>query len=64
MKWLDERKLLWGDERERESERKSDCQEVKKPTDRDHEAGMDGQGLGMACEESREGGGVFVLFTY
>lgn len=49
---------------ERERERKSDCQEVKKPTDRDHDEGMDGRGLGMACEKSREGGGVFVLFTY
>lgn len=47
-----------------ERERKSDCQEVKKPADRDHEEGMDGRGLGMACEKSREGGGVFVLFTY
>lgn len=45
-------------------ERKSDCQEVKKPTESDHDEGMDGRGLGMACEKSMEGGGVFVLFTY
>lgn len=33
-----------------------DCQEVKKPADRYHAEGMDGRGLGMACEKSREGG--------
>lgn len=36
--------------------RQTDCQEVKKPTDRDQDEGMDGRGLGMACEKSREGG--------
>lgn len=39
-----------------EEMRVMDCQEVKKPTDRHHAEGMDGRGLGMACEESREGG--------
>lgn len=29
---------------------------MKKPTDRDRDEGMDGRGLGMACEKSREGG--------
>lgn len=37
-------------------ERETDCQEVKKPTDSDHDEGMDGRGLGMACEKNREGG--------
>lgn len=32
------------------------CQ-VKKPADRDHGGGMDGRGLGMACERSRREGG-------
>lgn len=36
--------------------RETGCQEVKKPTDRDHDEGMDSKGLGMACEKSREGG--------
>lgn len=48
----DERKLPWGVEEMREM----DCQEVKKPKDRDQDEGMDGRGLGMACETSREGG--------
>lgn len=48
----DERTLPWGAEEMRET----DCQEVKKPTDRDHDEGMDGRELGMACEECREGG--------
>lgn len=48
----DERKLPWGAAEMRDT----DCQEVKKPTDRDHDEGMDGRGLGMACEKSREGG--------
>lgn len=48
----DERKLPWGAEEMRDM----DCQEVKKPTDRYHAEGMDGRGLGMACEKSREGG--------
>lgn len=46
------RKLPWGAEEMREW----DCQEVKKPTDRDHVEGMDGRRLGIACEKSREGG--------
>lgn len=36
--------------------RETDCQEVKKPTDRDHDERMDSKGLGMACEKCREGG--------
>lgn len=36
--------------------RDMNCQEVKKPADRYHAEGMDGRGLGMACEKSREGG--------
>lgn len=48
----DERKLPWGAEEMREP----DCQEVKKPADRDHDEGMDGKGVGIACEKSREGG--------
>lgn len=48
----DERNLLWGAEEMRDV----DCQEVKKPADRYHAEGMDGRGLGMACEKSREGG--------
>lgn len=48
----DERKLPWGAEEMRET----DCQEVKKPADRDHDEGMDGKGVGIACEKSREGG--------
>lgn len=36
--------------------RETDCQEVKKPADRDHDEGMDGKGVGIACEKSREGG--------
>lgn len=50
----DERKLPWGAEEMRET----DCQEVKKPADRDHDEGMDGKGVGIACEKSREGGEV------
>lgn len=44
------RKLLGGAKEMRET----DCQEVKKPTDRDHDEGMDGRGLGMACERGAE----------
>lgn len=29
---------------------------MKKPTDRDHDEGMGGKGLGIACEKSRGGG--------
>lgn len=32
--------------------RKMDCQEGKKPADRDHVEGMGGRGLGMTCETS------------
>lgn len=32
------------------------CQEGKKPEDRDHVEGMDGRGLGMTCEMSKEEG--------
>jgi len=48
-----------GDERAavgEEEMKKMDCQERKKPEDRDHGEGMDGRGLGMTCETSREGG--------
>lgn len=38
--------------------RETNCQEVKKPADRDHVKGMEGRGLGMACEKSRGGGGT------
>lgn len=38
---------------ERRDEREMNCQ-VKKPADRDHGEGMDGKGLGMACERSRK----------
>lgn len=33
--------------------RKTACQEVKKPADRDHVEGMVNKGLGMTCETSR-----------
>lgn len=46
------KELPWGAREMRET----GCQEVKKPTDRDHDEGMDGRGLGMACEKSRGGG--------
>lgn len=36
-------------------EDETDCQEVK-PRDRDRNEGMDGRGLGIACEMNREGG--------
>lgn len=32
-----------------------DCQEVQKPTDRDHDEGMDGKGHGMACKGPEKG---------
>lgn len=44
------RKLLGGAEEMRETA----CQEVKKPTDRDHDERMDERGLGMACERGAE----------
>lgn len=44
------RKLLGGAKEMRET----DCQEVKKPTDRDHDEGMDDRGLGMAYERGAE----------
>lgn len=47
-KW-DERKLPWGAEEMRET----DCQEAKRS---DHDERMDDRGLGMACENNREGG--------
>lgn len=48
----DEIRLPWGAKEMREM----DCQEAKKPRDGDHGEGMDSMGLGMACEDSREGG--------
>lgn len=43
---------------QRRWERETDCQEVEKPADRDHDEGMDSKGLGMACEKT----GVGYLF--
>lgn len=59
---MERKKKNWVDERgccgeQRRWERETDCQEVEKPADRDHDEGMDGEGLGMACEKSRVGGG-------
>lgn len=48
----DDRKLPWGVQGKTENV----CQEVEKPTDRDHVEGTDSGGLGTACEKSREGG--------
>lgn len=45
-------KLLCGTE----EMRKMECQEVKKPADREHVEGMVNKGLGMTCETSKEGG--------
>lgn len=47
-KW-DERKLPWGAQEMRET----DIQEAKRS---DHDERMDDRGLGMACENNREGG--------
>lgn len=48
----DDRKLPWGVQGKTENV----CQEVEKPTDRDHVEGTDSGGLGTACEKSRDGG--------
>lgn len=46
----------------RGDKRETDCQEVEKPADRDHDEGMDSEGLGMACEKSRVGGDICSLY--
>lgn len=43
-----------GEQRRWETE--TNCQEVKEPIDGEHDEGMDGGGLGIACEKSRGGG--------
>lgn len=59
-KQVDERRLPWGAKEMRET----DCQEVEKPADRDHDEGMDGEGLGMTCEKSRVGVGGGICSVY
>lgn len=57
-KWMKEG--CCGEQRRWEGE--TDCQEVEKPADKDHDEGMDSEGLGMACEKSGgEEGYLFCL---